>query len=71
MEKDCIIHAFTFSLLSVAIIYMECDALPGKLLDRFKREFEVKTTGEQRVGACSLARNTLGVEGCAGVTRWD
>jgi hypothetical protein len=26
----------------------------------------VKTTKKQGVGACSLARSTLGVEGCAG-----
>ncbi len=30
-----------------------------KLLDRLKCEYEVKTTKEQRVGARSLARNTL------------
>jgi len=30
-----------------------------------------KTTEEQRVGACSLARSTLRVEGCAGAPRWD
>jgi hypothetical protein len=32
---------------------------------------KVKTTKGKKVGACSLARNTLGVEGCAGVPRWD
>jgi hypothetical protein len=42
-----------------------------KLLDRLKCEVEVKTTEEQRVGAHSLARNTLGVEGRAGASGWD
>jgi hypothetical protein len=37
-----------------------------KLLDKLKFEFEVKTLEEQGVGAHSLVRNTLGVEGCAG-----
>jgi hypothetical protein len=42
-----------------------------KLLDRVKCESEAKTTEEQGVGARSLARSTLGVEGCAGAPRWD
>jgi hypothetical protein len=37
----------------------------SKLLDRFKCEFEVKTTKKQGVGTRSLAHNTLGVEGRA------
>jgi len=31
----------------------------------------MKTTEEQRVGAHSLARNTLGVEGRVGALGWD
>jgi len=31
----------------------------------------MKIAEEQGVGACSLARSTLGVEGCAGVSGWD
>jgi hypothetical protein len=42
-----------------------------KLLDRLKGEFEVKIVEEYGVGACSLARSTLGVEGCAKVPGWD
>jgi hypothetical protein len=42
-----------------------------KLLDRFRCEFGVKTTKEQGVGAHSLARNTLGVEGHDGIPRRD
>ncbi len=30
----------------------------------------MKTTEEYRVGACSLARDTLGVKGRAGAPRW-
>ncbi len=30
----------------------------------------MKTTEELGVGACFLARNTLGVEGCVGVLGW-
>jgi hypothetical protein len=40
------------------------------LLYRLKCESKVKTSEEQKVGACSLVRNTLGVEGHAGVPRW-
>jgi hypothetical protein len=36
------------------------------LLDSLKCESEVKTVQEQGVGACSLARNILGVEGRVG-----
>jgi len=42
-----------------------------KLLDRFKYESEVKTKKVQGIGAHSLARITLGVEGCVGVPGWD
>ncbi len=31
----------------------------------------MKTTEEQGVEARSLARNTLGVEGCVGASGWD
>jgi hypothetical protein len=31
---------------------------------------KVKKAKGERVGACSLACNTLGVEGCAGTPRW-
>jgi len=31
----------------------------------------VKTIKEQEVGACSLARSTLGVEGHVGTPGWD
>jgi hypothetical protein len=34
-----------------------------KLFERLKCEYEVKTTEEQGVEACSLVRNTLGVKG--------
>jgi hypothetical protein len=30
----------------------------------------VKTTEEQRIDACSLAHNTLGVNGCVGAPGW-
>jgi hypothetical protein len=42
-----------------------------KLLDRLKWKSKVKTMEKQGVGARSLARNTLGVEGRAGTLRWD
>jgi hypothetical protein len=42
-----------------------------KLLDRLKCEFEVKTTEELGIGGRSIARNTLGVEGCAKASGWD
>jgi len=32
---------------------------------------KVKTTKGKGVGACPLARNTLGVEGRAGAPKWD
>jgi len=41
------------------------------LLKRLKCEFKMKTTEKYEVGAHSLARNTLGVKGCAGASRWD
>jgi len=31
----------------------------------------VKTSEEQKVGACSLAHNILGIEGHAGTPGWD
>jgi hypothetical protein len=39
-------------------------------LYRLKCESKVKTTEEQGVGARSLARNTFGVKGHVGVSRW-
>ncbi len=42
-----------------------------KLFDRLKCEFKVKTTEDQGVGAHSLTRNTLGVEGHVGALGWD
>jgi hypothetical protein len=36
-----------------------------------KWKSKVKTTEEQGVGAHSLARNTSGVEGRVGASRWD
>jgi hypothetical protein len=42
-----------------------------KLFDRFKCESKMKTTKKQGVGARSLARNTLGVEGRVETSRWD
>jgi hypothetical protein len=42
-----------------------------KLLDGLKCEFKVKTSKEQGVEACSLTRNTLGVERHAGAPKWD
>jgi len=32
---------------------------------------KVKTMEGEGIGACSLAHNTLRVERCAGVPRWD
>jgi hypothetical protein len=40
-----------------------------KLLDKLKRESEVKTTEEQKIAARSLVHNTLGVEGRAKASR--
>jgi len=42
-----------------------------KLLNRFKRESKVKTMEKQGVGARSLVRSILEVEGCVGAPRWD
>jgi hypothetical protein len=40
------------------------------LLYKLKCESKVKIVEEQGVGACSLARNTLGVERHAGIPGW-
>ncbi len=40
------------------------------LLYGLKCESKVKITEKWKVGARSLARNTLGVKGCTGVPRW-
>jgi len=42
-----------------------------KLHDGLKGEFEVKIAEKQGVGAHSLVRNTLGIEGHAGALRQD
>jgi hypothetical protein len=42
-----------------------------KLFDRLKGESEMKTMEKQGVGACSLVRSILGVEGHVGASRWD
>ncbi len=46
------------------------DAPPNSLLDS-NASPKVKTKKGEGVGACSLARSTLGVEGCAGALRRD
>jgi hypothetical protein len=56
----------TSYILSLGIIWRA-----PKLLNRFKFESEMKTSEKQGVGARSLARSTLGVEGRVGAPRWD
>jgi len=46
------------------------DALPSSLMDSTMSP-KVKTIKGEGVGAHSLSRNTLGVEGRAGAPRWD
>jgi hypothetical protein len=46
-----------------------CDAPPSSLMDS-NASPKVKTMEGKGVGACSLARNTLGVEGHAGALGW-
>jgi hypothetical protein len=46
------------------------DAPFDSLIDS-KCEFEVKTTEEQGIGACSLAHSTLRGRGHAGTPGWD
>jgi hypothetical protein len=46
------------------------DAFPSSLMDSIVSP-KVKTTKGEGVGARSLARNTLGVEGRVGASRWD
>jgi hypothetical protein len=48
---------------------MTTDAPPSSLMDSNVNP-NMKTTKGERVGACSLARNTLGVEGHAEAPRW-
>jgi hypothetical protein len=43
---------------------------PSSLMDLIA-SLKVKTTEGEGVGACSLARSTLGVEGHARAPRWD
>ncbi len=45
------------------------DTPPSSLMDSTTSP-KMKTTEGKRVGACSLARSTLGVEGRAGAPRW-
>jgi hypothetical protein len=42
-----------------------------KLLDRFKCEFKMKTTKEEKIEARSLVRSTFGVEGRVRASGWD
>jgi hypothetical protein len=46
------------------------DAPPSSLMDSIVAP-KVKTLEGEKVGSRSLARNILGVEGCAGAPRWD
>jgi len=46
-----------------------CDT--PKLLDGFNYESKGENIRRRRSWAHSLARNTSGVEGCAGTPRWD
>jgi hypothetical protein len=46
------------------------DAPPSSLMDS-TTSLKVKTMKGEGVGACSLARNTLGVEGHVGALGWD
>jgi hypothetical protein len=52
---------------------ISCDTFPSSLIDSNMslKGKQQKTTEEQRVRACSLALNTLRVEGHAGASRWD
>lgn len=61
-KANSLIRDFTFYKANVGA---------PKLFDRFKWEFEVKITEEQRLGACSLAHNISGVEGCVRALGWD
>jgi len=42
-----------------------------KFLDGLNYEYKVETIEGKGVETCSLAHNTLGVEGCARAPRWD
>jgi len=46
------------------------DTPPSSLVDSAASPKEKITEGK-RIRACSLVRNTSGVEGCAGAPRWD
>jgi hypothetical protein len=41
------------------------------ILDDLIASPKVKIVKGEGVGTCSLARNTSGVKGCAGVSRWN
>jgi hypothetical protein len=58
---------FNFSIFHV--FELLSDAPPNSLVDSIM-SLNVKTTEGLGVGACSLARSTLGVEGGAGALRW-
>jgi hypothetical protein len=49
---------------------MHCDTPPSSLMDSIVSP-KVKTTKGKGVGARSLARSTLGVEGSAATLGWD
>ncbi len=46
------------------------DTPPNSLMDSSTNP-KVKTMKGEGVGVCYLARNTSGVKGCAGASRWD
>jgi hypothetical protein len=46
------------------------NAPPSSLMDSTTNP-KVKTTEGEGVGVCFLIHNTLGVEGCVGILRWD
>jgi len=64
-----IIQNFTCQLHLSSII-MPIDAPPSSLMDSIVNP-KVKTVEGKGIGACSLARNTLKVEGRVGALRWD
>jgi hypothetical protein len=56
-------------IISIFLIIL-VDAPASSLMDSITNP-KVKTAEGKGVGAHSLARSTLGVEGCAGAPRWD
>jgi len=63
------IVSFAFVTQSFAT-WTTFDAPPNSLMDS-TASLKVKTTEGKGVGAHSLARNTLGVEGRVGTLGWD